>query len=107
MCDNSDTCAEIELNNFVLGFLKHPCAITPIYAKTPDMSDNPHSYGIPLWRKGRQILVFMHQWVLPFRRKRFHNMLERHGGTAASTRYVLKIAAKAGWIPVNLFSSLH
>ena len=32
MCEVTDTCAEIELNNLVLKNNAHPCAMTPVYA---------------------------------------------------------------------------
>ena len=32
MCEVTDTCAEIELNNLVLKNNAHPCAMTPVCA---------------------------------------------------------------------------
>ena len=44
MCEVTDTCAEIELNNLVLKNNAHPCAMTPVCAI---LSKTKRRYGVP------------------------------------------------------------
>ena len=43
MCEVTDTCAEIELNNLVLKNNAHPCAMTPVCAI---LSKTKRRYGV-------------------------------------------------------------
>ena len=43
MCEVTDTCAEIELNNLVLKNIAHPCAMTPVCAI---LSKTKRRYGV-------------------------------------------------------------
>ena len=44
MCEVTDTCAEIELNNFVLKNNANPCAMTPVCVI---LSKTKRRYGVP------------------------------------------------------------
>ena len=43
MCEVTDTCAEVELNNLVLINNTHPCAMTPVCAI---LSKTKRRYGV-------------------------------------------------------------